>query len=130
MTRTLHVTIEAETDNSDLAETLAALDAGEDVEPQEPTLSIESIEAFGRIFRPVNLALLRAIADDDPESIRELARIVDRHPPEVTENVHELADVGLIDLEEHGRSLRPVLWYDDIDVDIPIKDTRSDPRPA
>lgn len=130
MTRTLHVTIEADADNADLAETFAALDAGETVESAEPTLSIESIEAFGRVFRPVNLALLRAIADHEPESIRALARIVDRHPPEVTENVHELADVGLIEIEEDGRSMRPVIWYDDIDVDIPIRDAETDPRPA
>lgn len=130
MTRTLHVTIEAEADNADLAETFAALDAGETVGSAEPTLSIESIEAFGRVFRPVNLALLRAIADHEPESIRALARIVDRHPPEVTENVHELADVGLIEIEEDGNAMRPVIWYDDIDVDIPIRDAETDPRPA
>ena len=130
MTRTLNVTIEAPTDHSDLAETFAALDADETVEPREPTLSIESLEAFGRVFRPTNLELLRAIADNDPSSIRDLARLVDRHPPEVTENVHELAEVGLIELEADGQAKRPVIWYDEIDVEIPIGSTSPGVAPA
>jgi predicted transcriptional regulator len=35
-------------------------------------------------------------------------------------NIHELVDYGLVELKETGRSKRPVVWYDDIDVDIPL----------
>ena len=96
------------------------IDAGENVEPREPTLSIENLATFGRVFRPTNLELLEAIVEHQPESIRELARVVDRHPPEVLDNVNELADYGLLELEEEGRSKRPVVWYDEIDVDLPL----------
>ncbi|AGB32384.1 hypothetical protein C488_11994 [Natrinema pellirubrum DSM 15624] len=130
MTRTLHVRINSSSDRSDLEDTLAALDAGESVDPKPSTLSVEDLETFGRIFRPTNLELLEAIADHEPESIRELARIVDRHPPEVTDNVTELADYGLVDLEENGRAKRPVVWYDEIDVDIPIGQHSPDIAPA
>ncbi|ELZ14863.1 transcriptional regulator [Natrinema thermotolerans] len=130
MTRTLHVRINSSSDRSDLEDTLAALDAGESVDPKPSTLSVEDLETFGRIFRPTNLELLEAIADHEPESIRELARIVDRHPPEVTDNVTELADYGLVDLEENGRAKRPVVWYDEIDVDIPIGQHSPDTAPA
>lgn len=119
MTRTLHVQIKP-ADRTDLEDRLAAIDAGDDVEPREPTLSIEDLETFGRVFRSTNLKLLKAIAEHDPGSIRELARLVDRNPPEVLENVHELADYGLIELEEEGRAKRPVVWYDEIDVDLPL----------
>lgn len=125
MTRTLHVTINP-TDCSDLEERLEAIDAGEDVEPSEPTLFIEDLETFGRVFRSTNLELLEAIVNHEPESIRELARLVDRNPPEVLENVNELADYGLMELEQHGRSKRPVVWYDEIDVDLPL--TNADSR--
>jgi predicted transcriptional regulator len=128
MTRTLHVTIRP-TDRSDLEERLEAIDAGEDVAPGEPTLSIEDLETFGRIFRSTNLELLEAIVEHEPESIRELARFVDRHPPEVLENVNELTDYGLIELEQHGQSKRPVVWYDEIDVDLPLTGADSR-RPA
>ncbi|OAQ53681.1 hypothetical protein HTG_05325 [Natrinema mahii] len=130
MTRTLHVRINSSSDRSDLEDTLAALDAGESVDPKPSPLSVEDLETFGRIFRPTNLELLEAIADHEPESIRELARSVDRHPPEVTDNVTELADYGLVDLEDNGRAKRPVVWYDEIDVDIPIGQHSPDTAPA
>lgn len=128
MTRTLHVTIEP-TDRSDLEDRLAAIDAGESVEPSEPTLSIEDLETFGRVFRSTNLELLEAIVEHEPKSIRELARFVDRNPPDVLENIHELADYGLVELEDDGRAKRPVVWYDEIDVDLPLKSSDSR-RPA
>jgi len=119
MTQTLHVQIKS-TGRSDLEERLEAIDAGDDVEPDEPTLSIEDLETFGRVFRSTNLELLEAIVEHEPESIRELARLVDRNPPEVLDNVNELADYGLIELEENGSANRPVVWYDEIDADLPL----------
>ncbi len=119
MTQTLHVQIKS-ADRSDLKKRLEAIDAGEAVDPSEPTLSIENLETFGRVFRSTNLELLEAIVGHEPGSIRELARLVDRNPPEVLENVNELADYGLVELEENGRAKRPVVWYDEIDADIPL----------
>lgn len=128
MTRTLRIHIGRSPDRTDLQETLAALDDGEPVEKRPARLTVESLETFGRIFRPTNMELLEALASHDPESIRELARIVDRHPPEVTENVTELADYGLVELEDNGRAKRPVLWYDEIEVsgDIALGDGNDD----
>jgi predicted transcriptional regulator len=118
MTRPLHVQIKS-ADRSGLEERLEAIDAGDDVEPGEPMLSIEDLETFGRVFRSTNLELLEAIVAHEPESIRELARLVDRNPPEVLDNVNELADYGLLELEENGSAKRPVVWYDEIDADLP-----------
>lgn len=130
MPRTLDVQIQPAPDRDDLEETLAAVDAGEDVAPRDATLSIEDLETFGRVFRATNLELLEAIVDHEPDSIRELARVVDRHPPEVLDNVHELADYGLLELEDDGRAKRPVVWYDEIEVDIPIGSRSPDPTHA
>ena len=129
MTQTLHVRIGSSPDRSDLEDRLAAIDAdgpAAEAADSEPTLSIENLETFGRVFRPTNLELLEAIVDHRPTSIRDLARTVDRHPPEVLDNVHELADYGLIELEDDGRSKRPVIWYDEIDVDIPLGERSTD----
>jgi len=126
MTRTLHVTIGTQADRSDTEDRLAAIDAGEPVEPARSTLSVESLETFGRIFRPTNLGLLEAITTHEPESIRELARTVDRHPPEVLDNLNELANYGLVELVEEGRSKRPVVWYDEINVDMSLGQSSSD----
>lgn len=129
MTQTLYVRIHSG-DHSDVEERLAAIDAGDDVEPGKPTLSIENLETFGRVFRSTNLELLEAIVEHEPQSIRELTRVVDRNPPEVLENVNELADYGLVELEEEGRSKRPVVWYDEINVDLPLTPSSGRSKPA
>ena len=126
MTNTLHVTVDTPTDRADLDDRLAAIDAGEDIEPADATLAVESLETFGRIFRPTNLRLLESITTHEPESLRELARIVDRNPPDVLDNINELETYGLIELVEEGRSKRPVVWYDEINVDMPLTDSSPD----
>ncbi|MFW5978216.1 MAG: helix-turn-helix domain-containing protein [Halohasta sp.] len=120
MTDTLTVHIGDPPGRTNLENRLTAVDAGESVEPQQSTLSIADLQTFGRIFRPTNLELLEAITTHEPESIRELARTVDRHPPEVLDNINELVDYGLVELLEEGRSKRPVVWYDEITVDMPL----------
>ena len=123
MTDTLYVTVDTPADRDDLDERLAAIDAGEEVEPADATLAVESLETFGRVFRPTNLRLLEAITTHEPESLRELARIVDRNPPDVLDNINELETYGLVELVEEGRSKRPVVWYDEINVDMPLTDS-------
>jgi predicted transcriptional regulator len=128
MTRTLHVYIGAGPDRSDLKDTLAAVDEGDAVDAEPSTLVVESLETFGRIFRPTNLELLEAIAEHEPDSIRELARLVERHPPEVTENVTELENYGIIELRDSGRAKKPRLWYDEIEIsgDVPLHSLGGD----
>lgn len=123
---TLHVRIGSSPDRTDLEATLESLEEGDDVEAQEPTLTVEDLETFGRVFRPTNLELLAAIATQDPGSLRELARFVERHPPEVNDNVAELVDYGLVELERNGRAKRPIVRYDEIDVELPIGDRSLD----
>ncbi|MFQ3476410.1 hypothetical protein HKK80_09155 [Halonotius sp. F2-221B] len=126
MTNTLYVTVDTPTDRADLDDRLAAIDAGEDIEPADATLAVESLETFGRVFRPTNLRLLEAITTHEPESLRELARIVDRNPPDILDNINELETYGLVELVEEGRSKRPVVWYDEINVDMPLTDSSPD----
>ncbi|PSP37239.1 hypothetical protein BRC71_09625 [Halobacteriales archaeon QH_7_65_31] len=131
MTRTLHIRIESTADFGDLGETLESLDRGEDVSPADPVCSIEDIDTLGRILRPINLRLLETIVEREPESIRALARAVDRpdsqwvasqhaSPPDVLDNVQELAEYGLVELEASGAAKRPVVWYDELDIDVPL----------
>ncbi len=126
MTDTLYVTVDTPANRADLDDRLAAIDAGEDVEPADATLAVESLETFGRVFRPTNLRLLKAITTHEPESLRELARIVDRNPPDVLDNINELETYGLVELVEEGRSKRPFVWYDEINVDMPLTDSTTD----
>lgn len=119
MTRTLHIRL-GPTDHSDIEDALGALDGGEDVESHPSELSVESLDTLASMFRRTNLELLQAINEHGPESIRELARLVDRHPPDVLDNLNELEDYGLVEIRDTGRAKRPVVWYDELDIDIPL----------
>lgn len=105
-------------EDRDLLDRLA--DAGEDASPRESVLSVEDIETLGRIFRPTNLELLQAIVDHEPESIPALAQAVGRDLPDIREGIAELTNYGLVELEEHGQAKQPALWYDEIDIKIPL----------
>ncbi|WP_435196293.1 hypothetical protein [Natronomonas sp. EA1] len=120
--RTLHIRLlDAEDDRSELDDVLEALDAGEEVEADsDPVLRVESLATLGRVLRETNLELLDAIARHEPESIRALARAVDRGPKEVLQNVNELEDYGLIAVEERGQSKRPYLPYEKLDIELPF----------
>jgi len=127
MTRTLHIQIGDSPDRTDLESALETADNQgiETVERQPSTMVFEDLETFGRVFRATNLELLAAIAEHEPESIRELARIVDRNPPEVLDNVDELWHHGLIELKEEGRAKRPSVWYDDIEAALPLRQSSA-----
>lgn len=100
-----------------LEETLVALDRGEAVElAEEITLTLESLGALARVLRETNLELLQAIAEHEPESMRETARLVDWSIPQVKANLDELESYGLLRYEENGRAKRPILLYDDIQI--------------
>jgi predicted transcriptional regulator len=116
--RTLHVRFR-ESDDQTLEETLKALDRG-----QRPQTHFEVVfhdpDDIHRVTRPKNLELLRAIVQHEPESIREAARLVDRDVRQVHRNLSELEELHLIELVEKGSAKRPRVWYDAIDIDLPL----------
>ncbi len=116
--RTLHVRYR-ERSETDLGDRFAAIDRGEDVEPHFEVVYHDPDDVH-RVTRPKNLELLRAIVQHEPTSIRETARIVDRDVRQVHRNLTELAELHLIELVEEGQSKRPRVWYDAIDIDLPL----------
>ena len=116
--RTLHIRFQTGTD-SDIGETLAALDRGEDIDPHFEVV-FHDIDDVHRVTRPKNLELLRAIVQHEPDSIRETARLVDRDVRQVHRNLTELADLHLLELVDDGQSKQPRVWYDAIDIDLSL----------
>jgi predicted transcriptional regulator len=116
--RTLHIRFR-ESNDERLEETLKALDRGETPEPFFEITYHDPADVH-RVTRPKNLELLRAIVQHEPESIRDTARLVDRDVSQVHRNLGELEDLHLIDLVEDGQSKRPSVWYDEIELDLPL----------
>jgi predicted transcriptional regulator len=83
------------------------------------------------VTRPTNLQLLRAIVRENPKSIRETVRFVDRGIRQVHRNLRELEELGMIDRLNHdpGKPTEPQVWYDTIAVDLPL-DPSDEPTNA
>lgn len=101
---------------------IEAAEEGTELEDASPVLNVGTFDELARLFRPTNLRLLHAIAANDPESISETARLVDRDYRQVHRNLEELEAVGVLDFEAAGagRPKRPVLPYDGLEIDLPF----------
>lgn len=120
--KTVVVRIESDEDWFDgVRETMRKLDEGrsEDVE-RKNRVSLPSEERLNEVLSPKRVELVRAVRREEPSSMRELARVVERDIRQVSDDVNELASLGLIELVEEGRAKRPVVPYDEIDVRIPV----------
>lgn len=125
-TNTLHITIEptasffeaALEDVRDLEDNVEAAD--------KYVLSLPDAAALERVLSAKNLELIRTIATEEPSSVRELARLVDRDIKNVSTAVNRLADLGLVDLDVDGRQKTPTVWYDHVEIDIQVSPNDAD----
>ena len=119
--KTLHIRVEQpDTARDRIQERLAAIETGEDVEDRS-VLYLKSVADLYRAFSPKNVELLKTILEQEPASGREAARLVDRQPSEVSKNLNELEQLGMIRFEQNGRAKRPVVWYTEVDVEISLQ---------
>ena len=106
-----------------------ALDDDTPAEDAPRRLSFETTDQLAQVFTPRAIDLLQAIAEGEPVSIREAARLVDRDIKQVSENLERLEDYGVVELVDEGRAKRPVVPYDEIDIQLPLRDA-ADPDVA
>ena len=108
--------------------------AGTDTESESDAprrLSFETTDQLGQVFTPRAIDLLHAIAQAEPESIRATARLVDRDIKQVSENLKRLEAYGVVEFVTEGRAKRPVVPYDEIDIQLPLRTaTERDVAPA
>lgn len=114
-------------DDDGLRTALRSLDRGETPEPHLEVV-FDDPNDIHRVTRPKNLELLRTIVQHKPNSIRETARLVDRDVRQVHTNLEELEALHLLEFEQDGNRKRPTVWYDAIEVDLPlgVPDTTHD----
>ena len=66
------------------------------------------------VFNERTYTLLRVIRDEEPESIRETARLVGRDKKNVHEELTTLEALGVIHFKTVGRAKKPEFPYDDL----------------
>jgi len=93
------------------------LDRGEKVKSSKGEY-FESLEAVRNFLTEKRLELWRAIRDQAPKSLTELAKLVKRNYKDVHQDVSILVEVGLVDLRKSKgvttRALRPVSLVDQL----------------
>ena len=125
-TNTLHITVEPTAEFFEAAlEDVRQLEAHE-VDGSEYVLSLPDEETLERVLRAKNIELIRTTATEEPESVRELARLVDRDIKNVSTALNRLEEIGLVELEDAGRAKRPTVWYDHVEIDIQMTPDGAD----
>ena len=127
---TLIVTVKSSSEfHDDVAEGIEALDRGERVD-SSPTLSFASYDELMSTLTPRVLDLIEAIRHEEPASINETARVVDRDVKNVHEELSHLAQLGIIFFEEDGQRKRPVVWFDELVISLPFEPEAGDTAAA
>ena len=117
---TLVVTVRsADEFHDDVTTNLERLERDEPVETP-PQLSFHSYDDLMQTFTSSTLDLIATVRHEKPASINATARAVERDVSTVHEQLTRLESLGVIYFAEEGQSKRPVVWFDDLVIDIPF----------
>ncbi|HLC75196.1 MAG TPA: hypothetical protein VJH88_05080 [Candidatus Nanoarchaeia archaeon] len=86
-------------------------------------LSFPTIDAFRKLITEKRLELLHVIKLKHPQSVYELAKVVDRDLKSVATDIDILQELGLVSLErlsDERNRVKPYVVYDKINVEIAI----------
>lgn len=96
--------------------------SGASIDPQS-VISFESLKVMRKFITDERLKILKAIRKYKPGSIYELARILKRNTKNVSDDVHYLEEIGLLEIEKSkdGRKkTTPHVNYDKMLLEIPV----------
>lgn len=107
---------------SEIKQDLKRIEKGEGVKNRS-TLSFESMKTMRSFITDERLRIIRAVKKYSPGSIYELAKILKRDTKNVSDDIHFLSDLGLIEIKESKdgrRKTTPKVNYQKILVEIPV----------
>jgi predicted transcriptional regulator len=103
------------------ARTMAIARGELEVKRGEPKIWFTSIESFARVLSERNRALLRLIAEMQPESLGDLADLSGRAKSNLSRTLKTMEQYGLVRLKRGaGGKIAPRVPYTDIILDVPI----------
>ena len=98
---------------------MKALAEGKEVEPSS-YVAFENLDLVTKVLTKERMALLKAVRHHNPSSIRELARLLGRNYKNVHSDVMLLSKYGILDLQKEGKSRKPYLDYEELEIAVPI----------
>lgn len=102
---------QAHTDDVDIEFLRRLADAGYE------NFLVISLETAEEVLTPKRLELIELIRQEDPSSIRDLARIADRDPSNVFEDLQLLFEIGIVEFEEEKGKKAPIIGPDNVIVE-------------
>lgn len=109
---------------SEAGDIMARLEEGEKVPKQKSGIYFDTIETMRKAITEERIRIIKVIRERHPASIYELAKMLHRNIKNVSDDVHYLADLGLIELERakaNGREKAiPRVNYDKIRLEISV----------
>ena len=127
---TLVVTVNSSGEfHDDVTDAIETLERG-DAADATPTLAFASYDDLMATLTPRVLDLIEAVRREEPASINETARVVDRDVKNVHEELGRLARLGIIFFEEDGQRKRPVVWFDELVINLPFDPEADDAAAA
>jgi len=102
---------------------MKSLERSKKVGKKKPGIYFENLETMRKAITVQRLKILKVIKAEHPASIYRLAKMLNRDLKNVSDDVHYLANLGLIELEKtkDGREkTTPTVNYDKILLEIPV----------
>ena len=92
----------------------------------EPKVWFTSTESFAKVLSAGNRELLRVIAEQEPGSLDELARLTGKAKSNLSRTLKTMAGYGLVSLDrgERGR-ITPRVTHDRIELDLQLSLSRK-----
>ncbi|WP_321111842.1 HVO_A0114 family putative DNA-binding protein [Halorussus salinisoli] len=87
-----------------------------------------SHESAERVLTPKRRELVTVLTDETAESVRDLARRVERDKGRVSRDLKVLAEHGVVDFEEAGKEKRPYLQHKHAVVELIYRLAPASPR--
>ncbi|HFW3110927.1 TPA: MarR family transcriptional regulator [Salmonella enterica subsp. diarizonae serovar 61:r:-] len=84
----------------------------------EPKIWFTSVNAVAQVLSNENIALLRQMDEQRPETLTELAELAGRQKSNLSVTLKTLAKYGFIRLEKTGRTVKPVAIFTDFDIKV------------
>lgn len=87
----------------------------------EPKIWFRSVESFAKVLSERNRALLALIAEEEPQSLAELAELSGRAKSNLSRTLRTLENYRLVRLKRGPKGrIAPRVAYSDIVLDVPI----------
>ena len=89
-------------------------------QPDEPQVWFTSIHSLAQVLSEPNRLLLETIRTEKPSTLTELAVISGRKPSNLSRTLKTMESYKLVRLEKIDHTVRPVVDWDKIDIEVPL----------